>query len=107
MVLDRHRLFESNVPLHAPAHPKHGDEQVAGVYGGSRRSSKPNATPADDRYAARYERHGGYVPRSVRVQQELLGIDWMTVKGMQESIPPAFSEHVGAQLLAAIQERAA
>jgi len=99
LVLDRHRLFESNVPLAAPAHPKHGDEQVAGVYGGSRRSSKANATPADDRHAARHERHGGYVPRSKRVQQELLGIDWMTVKGMQESIPPAYSMFVGTQLL--------
>lgn len=107
LVLDRHRLFESNVPLVAPAHPKHGDEQVAGVYGGSRRSSKPNATPADDRYAARHERHGGYVPRSKRVQQALLGIDWMTVKGMQESIPPAYAEWVGRQLLEHVSEAAA
>lgn len=107
LVLDRHRLFESNVPLVAPAHPKHGDEQVAGVYGGSRRSSKPNATPADDRYAARYERHGGYVPRSKNVQQALLGIDWMSVKGMQESIPPAYAQHIGEQLLAHVGEVAA
>lgn len=107
LVLDRHRLFESNVPLVAPAHPKHGDEQVAGVYGGSRRSSKPNATPADDRYAARYERHGGYVPRSNAVQQALLGIDWMSVKGMQESIPPAYARHIGEQLLACVRAEAA
>lgn len=107
LVLDRHRLFESNVELTAPAHLKHGDEQVAGVYGGARRA-KGNATPAEDRYAARHERHGGYVPRSVRVQQQLLGIDWMSVKGMQESIPPAYSEHIGRQLLAHIEsERAA
>lgn len=107
LVLDRHRLFESNVALAAPAHPKHDDRQVAGVYGGSRRSSKPNATPADDRYAARYERHGGYVPRSKRVQQALLGIDWMSVKGMQESIPPAYSRHIGEQLMAHVLEVAA
>lgn len=107
LVLDRHRLFESNVRIDPAGHPKHGDEQVAGVYGGSRRSSKPNATPADDRYAARYERKGGYVPRSKRVQQELLGIDWMTVKGMQESIPPAYSEWIGHQLIAHIRGEAA
>lgn len=99
LVLDRHRLFEANFPLPQPEHPKHGDEQVAGVYGGSRRSSKPNATPADDRYAARYERKGGYVPRSKRVQQELLGIDWMTVKGMQESIPPVYAQWVGHHMM--------
>lgn len=107
LVLDRHRLFESNMPLVPPPHPKHGGEQVAGVYGGSRRSSKPNATPADDRYAARYERHGGYVPRSKAVQQALLGIDWMTVRGMQESIPPAYSEHIGRQMLAYLKQVAA
>ncbi len=107
LVLDRHRLFESNISLAPPEHPQHGAEQVAGVYGGSRRSSKPNATPADDRYAARYERHGGYVPRSKRVQQSLLGIDWMTVRGMQESIPPAYSEFVGRQLLVHVTKEAA
>ena len=107
LVLDRHRLFESNIPLAAPPHPKHGNEQVAGVYGGSRRSSLPNATPADDRYAARHERHGGYVPRSKRVQQALLGIDWMTIRGMQESIPPAYSAWVGTQLLNHLEQEAA
>lgn len=112
LVLDRHRLFESNVPLVAPAHLTHGAEQVAGVYGGSRRAKRLHGeTPAQvaprDRYAARYERKGGYVPRSIRVQQELLGIDWMTVKGMQESIPPAYSQHVGAQLITHLAKEAA
>lgn len=105
LVLDRHRLFESNIELSAPEHPAHGSEQVAGVYGGSRRSTKPNAAPADDRYAARHERRGGYVPRSIMVQQALLGIDWMTVRGMQESIPPVYAEHIGALLLAAVGVR--
>lgn len=109
LVLDRHRLFESNVPLFAPAHPKHGGEQVAGVYGGSRRAKRlPGETLAEvaprDRYAARVERGGGYVPRSIEVQQRLLGIDWMTVKGMQESIPPAYTEYIGAQLMDALRE---
>lgn len=99
LVLDRHRLFESNVDLRAPAHPKHGGGQVAGVYGGGRRSSKRDATPADDRYAARHERKGGYVPRSRAVQQALLGIDWMSQYGMYQSLPPVYCEHIGAQLI--------
>ena len=106
LVLDRHRLFESNVTIAAPAHPEHGDEQVAGVYGGSRRAKvSPGTSLADaaplDRYAARYERRGGYVPRSIVVQQQLLGIDWMTVKGMQESVPPVYGEYIGHQLMKA------
>lgn len=107
LVLDRHRLFESNVPLVAPAHPSHALDirWVAGVYGGSRRAYRlpwedVAAVAPRDRHCARFVRHGGYVPRSKAVQQALLGIDWMTVKGMQESIPPAYSEFVGAQMLA-------
>jgi DNA (cytosine-5)-methyltransferase 1 len=111
LVLDRHRLFESNIQLEAPAHPRHGSEQVAGVYGGSRRAKRrPGETLAEvaprDRYAARYERGGVYVPRSIHVQQALLGIDWMTVRGMQESIPPAYAEWVGRQLLAHVTQEA-
>lgn len=108
LTLDRHRLFESNVPLVAPEHPAHNGEQVAGVYGGSRRAKRrPGESLAEvaprDRWAARVERGGGYVPRSKAVQQELLGIDWMTVKGMQESIPPAYAAHIGAQLIDALR----
>lgn len=88
--LQRPRLFESNVPLSAPRphdHSRH--EWVGGSYGGARR----------DKYEARYERHGGYVP-SIPVQQELLGIDWMTQGGMFQSVPPAYTEWIGRQLIA-------
>ena len=103
LVLERHRLFEANFDLEAPPHPKHEGGYVAGVYGGSRRSSKKGATPADDRYAARHERKGSYVPRSKAVQQALLGIDWMTIRGMQESIPPAYAEFIGNQMIEAVR----
>lgn len=112
LTLDRHRLFESNIPLTAPEHPTHGNELVGGVYGGGRRAK---ILPGEmlwevaprDRHAAKHERNGGYVPRSIRVQQELLGIDWMTVKGMQESIPPVYAQHVGMQLAAHAKQVAA
>lgn len=100
LVLDRHRLFESNLPLVAPDHPKHDITlQVAGAYGGSRRSNKKNATPQDDRDAARYDRMGGYVPRSQKVIEELLRINWMTRTGMYQSIPPVYAEYIGKQVL--------
>ena len=104
LTLDRHRLFESNDPmLWAPIHPRHGSEQVAGVYGGSRRAQRLEGeslaeVAPRDRHAARVERGGGYVPRSKRVQQELLEIDWMTMQGMKESIPPVYGRWIGAQL---------
>jgi DNA (cytosine-5)-methyltransferase 1 len=138
LILERHRLFETNFHLTAPEHVEHFEpfgHFTAGVYGGGRRAktrlriTSPDGlmvgtvdklpakwrkkgipagwtvekiipTPAEDRFAARIERSGGYVPRSVRVQGNLLGIDWMTARGLQESIPPAYSQHVGSQLLA-------
>ena len=89
LVMDRHRLFESNVFLTQPEHAKHDRTlQVAGSYGGARR----------DKDEARHVRKGGYVP-SVDVQRELLGTPWMTEKGCQLSIPPAYTHHIGTQLL--------
>jgi DNA (cytosine-5)-methyltransferase 1 len=96
----RHRLFEANWPLYGRTGCQHGlyAAQVAGSYGGARR----------DKDEARNVRHGGYVP-SKRVQQELLGIDWMTERGMYQALPPAYTQEVGRRLLAhlAAQEVAA
>lgn len=111
--LERPRLFESNVPLEAPrAHHHDPDVWVAGVYGGSRRAKRrPGETLAEvaprDRHEAKYVRKGGYVPRSARVQADLLGIDWMTQKGRQQALPPAYTEHLGLQLRAALEGREA
>lgn len=86
----RHRLFESNVPLMPPATCHHPSGiQFAGSYSGSRR----------DKDEARLIRKGGYVPKSLDVQRALLGTPWMDEKGCQLSIPPAYTEHIGAQLL--------
>lgn len=103
LVLDRHRLFESNVPLVAPPHPKHDGRQVAGVYTGGR-ARKPGASAAEHRLDCRLNRKGGYVPASREVRQALLGIDWMTDKGMAESIPPVYAYHIGRQLAAHVRE---
>lgn len=90
--MERHRLFESNVSIPQPSHRAHDTSvQVAGSYGGAR----------NDKHAARHERHGGYVP-SKAVQQRLLGIDWMTVGGMYQSLPPVYTSHVGTSLLRAL-----
>lgn len=104
MVLDRHRLFESNVPLIAPPHPKHTRHplpgtpqcacgkthaQVAGLYRGGRR----------DKYAARHIRKGGYTPPDLGVLRTLAGASWASEEGCMLSIPPAFTEFIGRQLI--------
>lgn len=81
----RHRLFESNVTLAAPRPCNHvAGMQVAGAYGGARRNKAE----------AKYIRKGGYTP-SKAVQERLLGIDWMTQRGLYQAVPPSYTEHLG------------
>ena len=98
LVLDRHRLFESNLPLTAPPHQPHDPAlQVAGVYSGARR----------DKHEARYVRKGAYVPPSLDVLRTLIGAPWMTQTGCFLSIPPAYTEHLGRQFIAHLAQAAA
>ena len=85
----RHRLFEANFEIPSPGECRHGaySQQVAGSYGGARR----------DKHEARYVRKGGYVPAK-HIQEQLLGIDWMTVDGLHQSLPPAYTTWVGMAL---------
>ena len=84
--LYRHRLFESNIPLTAPAHP-------------------PHLVPASK---AGHWRPGtvmsvaGHVS-PIRKAREVMGIDWMNRDELGESIPPAYTEFLGGQLLEGAQ----
>ena len=90
--LQRLRLFEANWDLTPPRACDHSaHEWVAGAYGGARR----------DKYEARYIRKGGYVPADKGVVKALLGVEHdMTWNGLFESIPPAYTQYIGTQLLA-------
>lgn len=91
--LERHRLFESNIFLIPPGLCRHDERvPVGGVYGGGR----------SDRREAKEIRRGGYTP-SKRVRSELIGADWMTLHGLSQSIPPAYTEFIGRQLIAAME----
>lgn len=95
--LERHRLFESNVFLLGAGGCAHDRRvQVAGAYGGG----------SVDRTRAKEVRRGGYTPAK-EVRAALLGIDWMTQGGLSQSIPPAYTEHLGRQLLEHIKAVAA
>lgn len=86
--MERHRLFESNINLTTPTWHSHDKSvQVAGAYGGG----------SADRSHAKFVRRGGYTP-SKEVRAALLEIDWMTLHGLSQSIPPFYSEWVGLQL---------
>ena len=44
--------------------------------------------------------HGGHIYHGVEDWRESMGIDWMTRDELAQAIPPAYTELIGAQLLA-------
>jgi DNA (cytosine-5)-methyltransferase 1 len=85
--LYRHRLFESSVPLVTPEHPEHVIPA----------SKAGHWTPGTIMSVA------GHVAPIAKAR-EVMGIDWTTREELAEAIPPAYTEYVGKQLLAAVQK---
>lgn len=93
----RHRYFEiSGFEAVAPAHVKHRG-RVAGYRHGAW---------YDGPYFAVYGDGGG--KGSVQQWRDAMGIDWTwNRKNLAEAIPPAYTEHIGRQLMAHIREEVA
>lgn len=90
--LERYRLFMANFPISPVCgFCLHQDMPVIGVYGGHARK--------------RSAKHGGRGTQDVWIgghkaaASEALGIDWMTLDELSESIPPAYTEWLGTQLM--------
>lgn len=87
----RPRLFESNIAITAPSAVKVSNP--VGVYGkfdGRRLWTRADGT--EQRAAA-----------SVAEAGEAMGIDWMEARELAEAIPPAYTEHIGRQLIAHLE----
>jgi DNA (cytosine-5)-methyltransferase 1 len=98
MPLRRHRLFESNAPL-------------TGIACDHKRFSEPKywtgwRPKGEHRLSTVVQVYGNAGGREH--WPDALGVDWMTAKEMTECVPPTYTEHIGAQILAHIEaERAA
>ena len=86
----RHRLFESNIFLVAPPHPRHREKILR--------------RPRAERLTA----YGGQPGDMVTVAGHMfsrasgsaaMGIDWMTRSELAQAIPPAYTEHLGRQAM--------
>lgn len=95
----RHRLFESNVPLFAPVHPKPHPL----VFTHDKRKGHYGLLDQDTAFVQ--VTGGGNC--SVANKAAAMGIDWMTGAELNEAIPPRYTEYVGHFLLAALDERLA
>jgi DNA (cytosine-5)-methyltransferase 1 len=95
--VDRPRLFEANVDL-GPTPPNVKPANPVGVYGKHH----------DGRRL--FTRKDGTIQRAARTLKEgraAMGIDWMGWRDLCESIPPAYTEWIGARLLDHIASEAA
>lgn len=79
----RHRWFESDQSIDTPICNHQRQGRVIGVYGNTGGSSKRD----------------GITFGGVATWREAMGIDWMTAKELREAIPPAYTEHIGRELL--------
>lgn len=83
--LQRHRLFESSVELTAPGPCRH-EGQAIGVYGHGRGGGDLRGRSANADQARR-----------------LMEMPWSHRDGCSQAIPPAYTKHIGKQLLEAIR----
>lgn len=92
LVLKRHRQFESNMPMMglecACAVYKRRGYKVGGVYGGG----------STNRLYSENIGLSGYTPGK-KIREKLMGIDWMTIVSLNQSVPPVYTEFIGIQLI--------
>lgn len=89
--LKRHRKFRSNVWLWGAGGCNCRKRKIIGVYGGGAGGPR-NSSPG---------------PGAAQAAREVMGIDWMTRDELDRAIPPAYTEFIGAQLIAHLTEQAA
>lgn len=84
----RHRIFESNVPLTVPPHPKH---------------ETPTSKAGHWKPGTLISVAGNCAPMAMA--REAMGIDWTTRAELVEAIPPAFSEFLARQITCGVTAR--
>jgi DNA (cytosine-5)-methyltransferase 1 len=96
----RHRWFESNVPLVGRDHPLGAAHRWTGPGGTHLRRTTTRKRRPD--FAKGYNVS---VTGDVGswVGMPCLGIDWMTGDELSQAIPPAYTEHIGRQLLEVVR----
>jgi DNA (cytosine-5)-methyltransferase 1 len=87
----RHRLFETNFPIDIPVHPEHATPQA-----------KMGRPPKPDEFMHVVGNFSG-----VAQARRAMGIDWMVRDDLREAIPPAYTRHIGEQIMMMVEGVAA
>jgi DNA (cytosine-5)-methyltransferase 1 len=101
--VQRHRLFEANWPLRPPAWPCRHRLWAPDRFPGGR--SKERTGSSRGLVRATVEVGSWDIP--LATQQRAMGIDWMNMAELSQAIPPAYTEHIGHQLMQHIRAVAA
>ena len=86
----RHRLFEANFPLTPPAHREHPKVHTFDA----RKSHFGKTNEWED-----YVQVTGGGNSTLAAARDAMGIDWMTKREINESIPPAYTKFIGKALM--------
>jgi DNA (cytosine-5)-methyltransferase 1 len=85
----RHRLFESNIELTVPLHPKHVNKNAP-----MGRRAKPNE----------FIQYVGHFS-GVRIVGEMTGLTWLGQYELAQSIPPAYTKFIGEQMISYLENK--
>jgi DNA (cytosine-5)-methyltransferase 1 len=103
--LRRHRLFESNWFVGLVPECNHGGS-VVGVYGGHAHDRRRKTiTVTGSTPQQNVVRNRSRLTFPVHEAQRAMGIDWMTMAGLSQAIPPAYTRWIGERLMAVVQSR--
>ena len=91
--LYRHRLFENNIGLFFPpvSCQHRNDKYAIGVYGGGQHPARQSHYRSAERNVT-----GKY---GIDQRKQAMDIDWMNGKGLNQAIPPAYTEWIGKRLM--------
>lgn len=96
---DRHRYFETNVPVSAPEHP-------VGPRGFEDHRDMPKTKMGRAFVDGELRQYVGNF-HGVGAAREDLGVPWMNRDGVRECIPPAYGRHLGEQFMAHLKRQEA
>jgi DNA (cytosine-5)-methyltransferase 1 len=102
--LKRHRLFECTFPVLAMpcVHARHHEARYPANRSGRLHPAKVVSVAGHGGTST--PGHGGKAP--IEDWRAAMGIDWMNRDELAQAIPPAYTEHIGGFLLAAIRQEA-
>lgn len=96
--LQRHRFFETNWFVGLTPQCSHG-ASVIGVYGGHAHDRRRTITVTGSTAQQNVIKNRSRLTFPIEEAKRAMGIDWMTMQGLSQAIPPAYTQFIGLRLL--------